>query len=59
MTKRLIDFGMNAAGITKAGLAADRIIPPTEPVHRDPCARCGVRGDVDCGHSKVRLGMVL
>lgn len=28
-------------------------------VHRDPCQHCGARGDFDCGHSKVRLGMIL
>lgn len=28
-------------------------------VDRDPCPRCGVRGDVVCGHSKAPLGMVL
>jgi hypothetical protein len=53
------DIGMYAAGIRKAGLSADRRVPPTEPVDRDPCPRCGVRGDIGCGHSRVRLGMVL
>lgn len=33
------------------------VLPPT--VNRDPCPRCGVRGDIPCGHSKVRLGTVL
>lgn len=36
-----------------------RIVPPTDPVDRDPCDRCGVRRDIGCGHSRVRLGMVL
>lgn len=34
-----------------------REMPPR--VYRDPCPRCGARGDVECGHSKARLGMVL
>ena len=28
-------------------------------VYRDPCPRCGARGDYNCGHSKAPLGMVL
>lgn len=28
-------------------------------VDRDPCPRCGVRGDIGCGHSRAPLGMVL
>lgn len=28
-------------------------LPIPAPVHRDPCARCGARGDVDCGHRAV------
>lgn len=28
-------------------------------VHRDPCARCGVRADIGCGHRPVKLGTVL
>jgi hypothetical protein len=28
-------------------------IPPTQPVHRDPCILCGVRGDVGCRHLEV------
>lgn len=31
--------------------------PTSAPVHRDPCPRCGVRGDVDCGHNKQRIGV--
>jgi hypothetical protein len=27
--------------------------------NRDPCQRCGCRGDIGCGHSKAPLGMVL
>jgi DNA-binding MarR family transcriptional regulator len=29
------------------------------PVDRDPCPRCGVRGDVGCGHSRAPLGMTI
>jgi hypothetical protein len=29
-------------------------LPPR--VYRDPCPRCGVRGDIGCGHSKGALG---
>lgn len=25
-------------------------VPPTLPVDRDPCFRCGVRGDLGCAH---------
>lgn len=32
-------------------------LPPV--VSRDPCPRCGVRGDIACGHSKAPLGMML
>jgi hypothetical protein len=28
-------------------------------VDRDPCPRCGARGDIDCGHSHAPLRMVL
>lgn len=34
----------------EAEIAARRIAP------RDPCPRCGVRGDIGCGCSKARLG---
>lgn len=49
-------------GRVRAGLRdadCDRLIPPTEPVDRDPCQRCGVRHDIGCKHSRVPLGMVL
>lgn len=52
-------FGMFAAGQRKAALACDRIIPPTEPVDRDPCPRCGVRRDYGCSHSLAPLGTML
>jgi hypothetical protein len=45
------------SGLYKAG--QDRLIPPSEPVDRDPCQRCGVRHDIGCHHSRSRLGMVL
>jgi hypothetical protein len=48
--------GRFLAGVSKT---EQRIVPPTRPVNRDPCQRCGARGDFDCGHSKVRLGMIL
>lgn len=51
--------GRKAAGIMDADSKADRIIPTRPPVYRDPCPRCGIRGDLPCGHSRVRLGMVL
>lgn len=32
----------------------------TQPrLSRDPCQRCGARGDVDCGHSKAQLYTIL
>lgn len=52
-------IGRKAAGIHNADFLADRLIPPTDPVDRDPCPRCGVRRDIGCGHSLERLGMVL
>jgi hypothetical protein len=45
----------DGTGWQAAGICIDRIIPPTQPVHRDPCPRCGCRGDIDCGHSCGRL----
>lgn len=59
MTKPYATFGWYASGVRKAGVAADRIVPPSEPVDRDPCQRCGVRHDIGCHHSRVPLGMVL
>lgn len=57
--KHTATSGMWAAGLRKAGRKADRVVAPTMPVDRDPCPRCGVRGDIPCGHSKTRLGTVL
>jgi hypothetical protein len=28
-----------------------RLTPPPAPVYRDPCFRCGVRGDIGCEHA--------
>lgn len=28
-----------------------RLTPPPAPVFRDPCFRCGVRGDIGCEHA--------
>jgi hypothetical protein len=44
-------FGRWAAGIHERRLMGP--IPPK--VYRDPCPRCGTRGDLDCGHGIVRL----
>jgi len=33
----------------------DEALP--EPVHRDPCPRCGVRADIGCSHQFARLSM--
>lgn len=46
---------VNRIGHAAACLPQDRIVPPTAPVYRDPCPRCGVRGDVRCGHTASRL----
>lgn len=35
-------------------IASDGSIP--EPVDRDPCFRCGVRGDIGCRHRPARDG---
>lgn len=37
--------------------AKSETLPPV--VDRDPCPRCGTRGDLNCGHSRVRLGTML
>jgi hypothetical protein len=34
-----------------AAVAADRPIPSESLVSRDPCFRCGVRGDIGCEHT--------
>jgi hypothetical protein len=36
---------------------ADRSSQPR--VSRDPCPRCGVRGDIGCSHGKVELRTVM
>jgi hypothetical protein len=59
MTKPYATAGWYAAGMRKAGRKEDRLIPPTEPVDRDPCPRCGVRHDIGCHHSRAPIGMVL
>lgn len=33
--------------------------PPEQFVDRDPCPRCGVRGDIGCSHSRAPIGMML
>lgn len=53
------NMGRRAAGIAKPTIQSERIVPPTLPVDRDPCQRCGVRRDIGCNHSRVPLGMVL
>ena len=32
-----------------------RLTPPPAPVHRDPCFRCGVRGDIGCEHAPAGM----
>jgi hypothetical protein len=54
--------GFTVRRIEKSITAAARRRPDPEPdqfVNRDPCPRCGVRADIGCSHSKVRLGTVL
>lgn len=54
--------GMPATPVGRhaAGIMERRVEGPLPPVvHRDPCPRCGTRGDIDCGHSRNRLGMML
>lgn len=53
MTKPYATVGWYAAGIRKAGKAADRRVPPTDPVDRDPCSFCGVRSDFGCRHQRL------
>lgn len=30
-------------------------VPEQKPIDRDPCLRCGARGDLNCGHSRGPL----
>lgn len=53
------NMGRKAAGLMKASLRQERLEPPSAPVNRDPCPRCGVRRDIGCEHTPCRLGMVL
>jgi hypothetical protein len=50
--------GKGPTGITRhraTGAAAfENAPPPIEP--RDPCLRCGVRGDIGCKHRRAPLG---
>jgi hypothetical protein len=32
-----------------------RLTPPPAPVYRDPCFRCGVRGDIGCEHAPAGM----
>jgi hypothetical protein len=48
--------GYKAAGLTREH--RDFVIGGVL-VDRDPCPRCGVRGDIPCGHSRAPLGMRL
>lgn len=50
--------GRAAAGVSRhKTLDRYAVLPPK--ISRDPCPRCGVRGDIPCGHSRNRLGMIL
>lgn len=44
--------GAATANLTDSEIAGRRL-------DRDPCPRCGVRGDVGCNHSRQPLGTVL
>jgi hypothetical protein len=46
--------GRLAAGIK--GQSNEPKFNMAQVVDRDPCQRCGARGDYDCGHRRVRLG---
>ena len=39
-----------ARDTAQAERTAARTLPPPPPVRRDPCFRCGVRGDIGCEH---------
>lgn len=45
--------GRMAAGVGMAARETRNDLPPR--VYRDPCPRCGARGDVDCGHTATLL----
>jgi hypothetical protein len=58
------DYGVSdgkPVGRLAGGVMVDREKRPNAPppVFRDPCQRCGARGDYSCGHSKTPLGTVL
>jgi hypothetical protein len=36
--------------------AAKAALEARPRVYRDPCPRCGARGDIDCGHSRPKFG---
>jgi hypothetical protein len=46
-------IGRHAAGIVERRLKG--MLPPRLE-DREPCPKCGARGDYDCGHSRVRFG---
>lgn len=48
--------GRKAAGIMRD--REDRSDAPP-PVDRDPCPRCGIRGDLECSHNRAPIGMIL
>lgn len=47
-------------GAGRAAAAHDPVIDMAGVtlVDRDPCPRCGVRGDIDCGHRRARLAVL-
>ncbi|MDZ7894190.1 MAG: hypothetical protein U5M50_04030 [Sphingobium sp.] len=40
-------------GIVSAGAVGRDPVPESAPVDRDPCFRCGVRGDLGCKHRRA------
>lgn len=50
---------LDGTGHMAAGLTPDRIVVRGKFVQRDPCARCGTRGDVGCQHEPCRLVVTL
>lgn len=42
--------GYVRASIRRGPMAVGKIVVTSQPVYRDPCSRCGARGDFDCGH---------
>ena len=51
-------YGVGRARGTKPRTRTTPNYEDAPRVHRDPCSRCGVRGDIGCSCPKARVGTV-